>query len=88
VPLQQLTREHFGLLFATLPREGKFPRGKDGQSGPMAPKTVTTVYICLHAAMVDAESETPPLRRGNPVAGAYSYSRGRAGEELQCWTLD
>jgi integrase len=88
VPLQQLTRENFRLLFAMLLREGKLPRGKDGKAGPMAPKTVANVYICLHAAMADAESETPPLRRGNPATGAYSYSRERAGEELQCWTLD
>ena len=54
----------------------------------MAPKTVANVHVCLHAALADAVSVTPPLRRGNPAVEAFTYSRDRAGEELQCWTLD
>jgi integrase len=88
VPLQSLSRDQIQRLYATLLKEGKRPRTPHGKPGPLAPKTVANVHICLHAALVDAVSATPPLRRGNPAVDTFTYSRERAGEELQCWTLE
>jgi integrase len=88
VLLQELTREHVQRLYATLLKEGKLPRKAGGKSGPLARKTVAKFHICLHAALTEAVAATPPLRRGNPAADAYTYSRERAGEELPCWTLE
>lgn len=88
IPLQLLTREHVQRFYATLLKEGKQPRKAGGRPGPLAPKTVGNVHICLHAALSEAVAATPPLRRGNPAINAYTYSRERAGAELPCWTLD
>ncbi len=88
VLLQALTREQVRVFYSTLLKEGKLPRREAGEPGPMAPKTVANVHICLHAALADAIADSPPLRRGNPADDAFSYSRESAGRELQSWTLE
>lgn len=97
VRLQELTRLQVKSLYDYLRREGKVRRRKDPATGntvvvarqPLSKKSVQNVHICLRAALNDAVRDgLIDGRRGNPAAGAFTYSRRKDRNEMKTWSVD
>jgi integrase len=97
VRLQELTRIQVKSLYDQLRREGKVRRRKDAKTGnmvvvarePLSKKSVQNVHICLRAALNDALKDgLIDGRRGNPAAGAFTYSRRKDRNEMKTWSVE
>jgi integrase len=97
VRLQELTRLQVKGLYDELRREGKLRKRKDTATGntvivaqePLSKKSVQNVHICLRAALNDAlKDNLIDSRRGNPAAGAYTYSRRKDRTEMKTWSVE
>jgi integrase len=97
VRLQELTRVQIKGLYEQLRREGKVRKRKDAAMGkvvvvarePLSRKSVQNVHICVRAALNDAlKDNLLDSRRGNPAAGAFTYSRRKDRNEMKTWSVE
>jgi integrase len=83
IPLQKLSPDAIGAMYADLLREGRQKR--DGATGPLAGATVRLTHVVLHKALKDAVKRGRLIR--NP-ADAVDPPRGTTGAQnaLHVWT--
>lgn len=89
--LQALTSIQLRAHYSFLLHEGKIRRNSKDEvtyQGPLSPKTVQNVHICLRSALNDAVAADPPLTRKNVSIGAYTYNRRKHRPEMLTWTVE
>lgn len=87
VPLQQLTPDHFRDFFAWLLAEGRLRPGGRASAGPMAARSVASVYGSLRGALRLAVQDHKI--RTNVILGTFRPAQdGGGSEEPRTWSLD